>query len=77
VNANELLSEIESDVAASAGAACHAGEVRISHVLRAMAIPEEWARGTLRFSTGRYTTSQEVNEAAAVIASAVRKLRKR
>ena len=75
VNANELLSEIEPHVAASPGAACHSGEVRISHVLRAMAIPAEWARGTLRLSTGRSTTSEEVHEAATVIAGAARRLR--
>ncbi len=75
INANELLGEIEPHVAASAGAACHSGEVRISHVLRAMAIPEEWARGTMRLSTGRSTTGEEVRKAATVIAAAVRKLR--
>ena len=75
VNANELLSEIEPHIAASAGAACHSGEVRISHVLQAMSIPEEWARGTLRVTTGRSTTTNEVREAATVIAAAVRRLR--
>jgi cysteine desulfurase len=76
VNANELLTAIEPYVAASAGAACHSGEVLISHVLCAMGVPEDWARGTLRLSTGRRTTREEVRDAVNAIAEAVRKLRR-
>jgi len=75
VNANELLSAIEPDVAASAGAACHSSEVQISHVLRAMGVPVDWARGTLRLSTGRRTTREEARDAATVIADAASRLR--
>ena len=75
MNANELLAAIEPYVAASAGAACHSGEVQISHVLRTMGIPEDWARGTLRLSTGRNTTREEVRAAIAAIADAVHRLR--
>jgi cysteine desulfurase len=75
VDANEVLSAIEPFVAASAGAACHSGDVQISHVLRAMAVPVEYARGTLRLSTGRHTTLEEVDDAIAVISGAVRRLR--
>lgn len=76
VNANELLAAIEPYVAASAGAACHSGEVRISPVLRAMAVPEDWARGTLRLSTGRHTTLAEARASVPVIAEAVQRLRR-
>jgi cysteine desulfurase len=76
VNANELLTAIEPYVAASAGAACHSGEIQISHVLRAMGVPVDWARGTLRLSTGRHTTREEARNAAIVIADAVRRLRR-
>jgi cysteine desulfurase len=75
VNANELLTAIEPEVAASAGAACHSGDVQISHVLRAMDVPADWARGALRLSTGRYTTLAEVRKAITTIADAVRRLR--
>jgi cysteine desulfurase len=75
LNANDLLAEVGALVAASAGAACHSGEVRVSHVLRAMNIPPEWARGTLRLSTGRMTTSAEVQAAVTAIAAAAEKLR--
>jgi len=75
VNADQLLAAIEPLVAASAGAACHSGQVRISHVLEAMAVPEEWARGAIRLSTGRSTTSEEVRVATAAIARAAKQLR--
>ncbi len=75
VDANELLGAIEPDVAASAGAACHSGQIQISHVLRAMGVPEDWARGTIRLSTGRSTTREEINRATSAIAGAVLRLR--
>lgn len=75
VDANLLLDAIEANVAASAGAACHSGEVRISHVLRAIQVPEKWARGTVRFSTGRMTTEADIDTAVAVVAEAVEQLR--
>jgi cysteine desulfurase len=52
------------DVAVSAGAACHAEGVTASHVLEAMGLPLERSLGTLRFSTGHFTTKDEVEEAA-------------
>ena len=75
LEANRLLEEIGLDVAASAGAACHADHVEISHVLKAMQVPEQWAKGTLRFSTGRYTTADEIDRALEVIVAAVKRLR--
>ena len=75
VEAGRLLEEIGLDVAASAGAACHSGEVTIPHVLAAMGVPEEWAKGTIRLSTGRMTTRGDVLTAVRAIADAVRVLR--
>ena len=74
VDAQQLLSEIGDSVAASAGAACHSGGVEISHVLKAMNIPVEWAKGTLRLSTGRMTTENEIDSAIEVISEAVRRM---
>lgn len=75
LEANRLLEEIGLEVAASAGAACHSDTVEISHVLEAMQIPQEWAKGTLRFTTGRMTTEADVHRAVEVVAKAVIKLR--
>jgi cysteine desulfurase len=74
LEANRILEEIGAEVAASAGAACHAGQVEISHVLKAMRVPEQWAKGTLRLTTGRYTTADEIDRALEVITAAVKRL---
>ncbi len=76
INADQLLGAIEPLVAASAGAACHSGQVRVSHVLEAMGIPEDWARGTIRLSTGRNTTVEEVRAATATIAQTAHQMRR-
>jgi len=75
LDATRLLETIGPDVAASAGAACHADTVDISHVLQAMKVPEEWAKGTIRLTTGRMTTSQDIDRAIEVISKTVHTLR--
>lgn len=62
IEANVILSALDS-VAASAGAACHSDNVTVSSVLQAMKLPLEYAMGTIRLSTGRNTTSDEINSA--------------
>ncbi|MBN3034008.1 MAG: selenide, water dikinase SelD [Bacteroidales bacterium] len=74
--ANLILAEA-SDVAASAGAACHADRVDKSHVLEAMGVPDEWAMGAVRFSLGRNTTVDDIRSAAEIVGGVVRKLRGR
>ena len=74
VHADRLLASIASDVAASAGSACHAHDVQLSPVLRAMGVAPEWAMGTLRLSLGRYTTPEDIEDAIRVIASGVRRV---
>jgi cysteine desulfurase NifS len=73
IEANTLLAEIES-VAASAGAACHSDSVRLSSVLEAMQVDLEYAMGTVRFSTGKMTTEDEVKKAAAIFAQTAHRL---
>ncbi|MDY0312680.1 MAG: aminotransferase class V-fold PLP-dependent enzyme [Desulfobacterales bacterium] len=74
LEANRILEEIGLDVAASAGAACHADTVEISHVLQALEMDLGWAKGTLRFSVGRPTTKDEIDRAAEVVRAAVARL---
>ncbi len=76
LEANRILEEIGLEVAASAGAACHADTMEISHVLRAMNLPLEWAKGTVRFSVGRMTTENQIDRAIGVVSDAVTRLRK-
>jgi len=74
LEANRILEEIGLEVAASAGAACHSDTVEISHVLQAMNIPLDWAKGTIRFSVGRMTTVEQIDKAVQVVVRAVKKL---
>jgi cysteine desulfurase NifS/selenium donor protein len=74
IEANTLLSEIGEQVAASAGAACHADQVDVSAVLEAMQVPVEYAMGTVRFSVGKMTTAEEIDRAVEIVSGAVRRL---
>ena len=70
VEASLLLSKMEG-VFASSGSACHEGSTAISGVLAAMHVPAEYARGTVRFSTGRLTTEEEIDTVISTISSAI------
>lgn len=63
-------------VAVSTGAACAAGAVEPSHVLRAMGLPMARVQASLRFSLGRTTTMDEVDRAAEAVEVAVARQRK-
>ncbi len=65
-DASVLLNEWKG-LAASAGAACHAGLETISAVLLAMGVPREYALGTIRFSLGRMTTQEEIELAVEIV----------
>ena len=66
IQADKFLLNIKG-VAASAGAACHSDHASISHVLTAMNVPEKYAIGTIRFSTGKMTTPEEIDGALEII----------
>ena len=55
----DILAALEG-VAASTGSACHSGRVELSPVLRAMGVPEHVGMGAVRFSLGRSTTGEEM-----------------
>jgi cysteine desulfurase len=74
IEANLLLAEIGDNVAVSAGAACHSDRIDISPTLQAMQVPLPYAMGTIRFSTGRPTTSPEIEETVRIVSSTVKKL---
>jgi cysteine desulfurase len=61
-----------SDLCASAGAACHGDVKEKSPVLAAMNVPDDVAFGTIRFSVGRETTEEAIDEALRMIITAVR-----
>ncbi|MFP5107505.1 cysteine desulfurase family protein [Neobacillus sp. C211] len=57
----DLLSAIPY-LAASTGSACHAGSIELSPVLKEMDVPKEVGMGAIRFSLGRYTTKDEIDQ---------------
>jgi cysteine desulfurase len=76
-DAEALLIALDLEgVAASTGAACAAGGLEPSHVLRAMGLPPERVQSSLRLSLGRSTTEADVDRAAGIIASVVARQRK-
>lgn len=63
VDATSLLTLLQEDgICASAGSACSTGQTRISHVIEAIHVPDEYAVGTIRFTLGRENTRQEVDQ---------------
>jgi len=80
-----MFDEIESEAAlmmldqenicCSAGSACRTGSLHPSHVLSAMGLVNEQARGSLRFSFGRFSTEAEVDRALFVVPRVIEKLR--
>lgn len=77
VDSHLLLASIHHRVAASTGSACHSQDAKISTVLRAMNVPVEWARGTVRFSVGRFNTVAEIDKAVEIVADTVTNLGRR
>ncbi len=70
VAGEELLSSMP-EIAASTGAACHAGTTDPSGVLLEMGLERETALGALRLTLGRWSTEAEVDRAVALIVARV------
>ncbi len=77
VTSNDLVEMIRDDVAISAGSACHAGKLLPSAVLKNMGLSDEEALSSVRLSTGKDNTEEEIKEAVRIIAAAVAELRKK
>jgi len=76
VDREELLVLLdEAGVYASAGAACASGALQTSHVLAAMGVSPEAARGAVRFTLGWSSTDADVDHALEVMPSVARRLR--
>ncbi|HVQ34904.1 MAG TPA: cysteine desulfurase family protein [Candidatus Bathyarchaeia archaeon] len=71
VDAIDLLARVDG-VATGSGAACHSGVTTPSKVLTAMGVAPELARATLRLTTGRSTTPEEIDRAAQLLLAALR-----
>ena len=76
VSGTALLILLEEEgIYASAGSACSAGSTSLSHVIRAIGVPKEYAYGTIRFTMGRDTTKAELDKTISVLKNCIQILR--
>ena len=57
-------------IAVATGSACNSKETQISHVIRAIGVPEDYAEGTIRISFGPENTVEE----AVIISRSIAKI---
>jgi cysteine desulfurase len=67
---SELLEDCPG-IAASTGAACHEGQFIMSPIFHALGISERIGMGAVRLTVGRFTTADEIDQAAEMLAKAV------
>ena len=72
---SESLMVAIPDIAFSTGSACMSARVEPSYVLQALGLDDDSAHGSLRFSFGRFTTTNEIDHAVEQIRGAVSELR--
>ena len=70
-----LLSMDLAGIEASTGSACASGSLEPSHVLLSMGLGPELAHGSIRFSLGWQTTTEEVNYVIQTLPPIIEKLR--
>ena len=74
VDGAALHSRLRRRLAVSSGSACSAGEP--SHVLQALGLTRQQAAASIRFGLGANTTAEDIEQASAVVADALRALRR-
>lgn len=76
VEGGVLLGLLDEDgICASGGSACNTGESRISYVIEALGVPEEYAAGTVRMTLSGHTTRNEIDAAIESLKRNVKLLR--
>jgi cysteine desulfurase len=77
VDGNALLMMLDMEgFACSSGSACKTGNPEPSDVLTSLGFTRDWALGSLRITSGMYTTSSEIEGFLKVLPKVVSKLRK-
>ncbi|WP_297209054.1 MULTISPECIES: cysteine desulfurase family protein [Thermodesulfovibrio] len=67
IKAEQFVKRLDGRIAISAGSACHSGVEKPSHVLVAMGLTEKEALSSIRISTGKFNTVEEIKEASEII----------
>jgi cysteine desulfurase len=74
VDAHALVASISDEVLLATGSACHAHSIEPSAVLKAMHVDTVTALSTVRISTGKHTSFEDIDKAIEVIVKKVRLL---
>ena len=72
----ETLMLALNSLALSSGSACNSAAVEPSHVLLGIGLPRALADASLRFSFGRFTDEDQIDQAAAVLSHTISQLRR-
>ena len=76
VEGEAILASLDAEgICVSTGSACSSGSPEPSHVLLALGLPHELARGSVRLSLGKWTTEEEIDCVLEVMPRIVAKLR--
>jgi cysteine desulfurase len=70
-----VIARVRSQLAISTGSACSSGVETPSHVLRALGLPDNAIEGALRIGLGKFTTEEEIDQSAEILATAVSQIR--
>ena len=78
IDGEELLLKLdEKGICASAGSACSSGDPKPSHVLMAIGLPSNLAKGALRISIGDQNTEEDINYLVTCLVEIIKQMRAR
>ncbi|MCH7411929.1 cysteine desulfurase [Belliella sp. R4-6] len=75
IEGEDLLRELNKEIAVSSGSACTSISPKPSHVLAAMGVDSDLARASVRFSLGKMTTELDIEKAISVVKEVLSRLR--
>ncbi len=75
VEGEGLMMTFNQNVAVSSGSACTSASLEPSYVLKALGLGDDLAHSSIRFSLGRFTTKEEVDQAIELVSNGVQHMR--
>ncbi|MCY7329230.1 MAG: aminotransferase class V-fold PLP-dependent enzyme, partial [Saprospiraceae bacterium] len=75
VEGEGLMMTFNQNIAVSSGSACTSASLEPSYVLVAMGLGDDLAHSSIRFSLGRFTTEEEVDQAITLVRDGVNHMR--
>lgn len=70
-----VIARVRSKLAISTGAACSSGVETPSHVLQELGLPDNLIEGALRIGLSKFTTDEQIDQAAEILSTAVSQIR--